>query len=163
MNCLTINNFAGVKNIIKKISFYILIFSFLNYTGCYSSTSVSKEILYEEDQEGLLGEITINTNEAKRIELLEGTYQVFDDTLYSRGFDKTNTSVYGQSIDIKIALADIQNVEINELNASKTAGCVIGSAGLILLIIGLIAAVNSVDKTPKSCAPEGFGFEGGKD
>ncbi len=144
----------------KKICFYILIFSFINYTGCYSSNNVSKEILYEEDQKGSMGEITIVTNEATRIELSQGTYKVMDDTLYAKGFNKTNVRVYNQVIDVKIALTDIQYAEIDELDSFATFGCVIGVAGLVLLIIGLFSASKSTEST-KGCGGtyHGFNFE----
>ncbi|MBT8387692.1 MAG: hypothetical protein KJO12_09800, partial [Ignavibacteria bacterium] len=135
---------------------YILIFSFLNYTGCYSSNNVSKIILYEEGQEGLPGEITIITNEAKRIELSEGSYQIVDDTLYACGFDKTNSSVFGQAIDVKIAMEDIQYAEVDEIDSFATFGCVIGVAGLVLLIIGMVSAANSANEPVKKCEMEGL-------
>ena len=133
---------------LKKIFLYFLIFSFLNFVGCYSSRAVDKEILIANSDSEPIGEITIITNENKSIKIDEIIYQVIDDTLYAEGINITNVEVYGKPIDLKIALADIQYVEINELNASKTAGCVIGSASLILLIIGFIALANN---TPKSC------------
>ena len=51
-------------------------------------------------------------------------------------------------IDVKLALAEIKYVEIDEYDELATAACLIGSVGLISLIIGAIA---SVDKTPPKC------------
>jgi len=146
----------------KKICFYILIFSFLNYVGCYSSRSINKEELYSQDLGEPAGVVTIITNDEKRIEVHEGIYEVIGDTLYASGINKANTTVYGQPINIKIALGDIRSVEIKEPDGWATTGLIIGVAGLAI-IIAVISIGNSFDKSTKSCASEGFTFEERKD
>ena len=132
----------------KKFSIYILIFSFLNYVGCYSSRTVDKEILLSNNNVEPIGELTIITNDDRRIIIDEVIYQVVDDTLYAGGIDKMNTESYGRPVNLKLATNDIQYMEVNELNVTRTVGCIIGSAGLILLIIGVIAVATY---EPKSC------------
>ena len=139
----------------KKIFLYLLIISFLNYIGCYSSKVMGKEKFFSGGSREPINDLVIVTNEDKRIEIHEVTFQVFDDTLYAEGVNKTNTAVYGQLIDVKIALEDIQYVEVDEFSEVKTIGCIISLTGLVVLIIGLIAAVNSFDKPAKSCEYEG--------
>ena len=70
----------------KKICFYILIISFLNYVGCYSSRSVNKEILYAQDLGEPAGIVVITMNDEQKIEVREGVYEVVLDTLYVKGF-----------------------------------------------------------------------------
>jgi hypothetical protein len=147
-----------VENEMKKIFSYLLFFSFLNYTGCYSSKVVGKEKFLSGGSKEPINNLTIVTNEDKRIEIHEVTFQVFDDTLYAEGVNKTNTTVYGQLIDVKIALEDIQFVEIDEFSEAKTIGCIISLTGLVVLIIGLIAAANSFDKSSKGCGGTYHGF-----
>ena len=137
-----------MNKISEKFCFFLLIISFLNYTGCYSSKVVGKEKFFTESSTEPINDLTIVTNDDNRIVMDEVTYQVYDDTLYIEGINRTNVSVYGQLIDEKIALANIQYVEIEELNSSKTTGCIIGLTGLAVLFIGLIAAASS---QPKSC------------
>lgn len=132
----------------KKILLYLLIFSFLNYTGCYSAKVVGKEKFFSEGSREPINDLNIVTNDDNRILMDEVTYQVINDTLYIEGINKTNADVYGQFLNKKIALADIQYVEIDELNTAKTTGCVIGLTGLAVLFIGLIIAASS---QPKSC------------
>jgi hypothetical protein len=125
--------------------------SLLNYTGCYSSRSFSQDNLSTEDFRGQVGVVVIIMNDEERIAVDEGFYEVFDDTLYANGINKSNVSVFGQPIDVKIALADIKYVEIEKPDDIATAGCLISLTGLALLIILSIAAVSSFDSSPRSC------------
>jgi hypothetical protein len=134
----------------KKICFYILIISFLNFIGCYSSRSVNKEILYTSDLGEPAGVVTIITNNEERIVLDEGNYELVGDTLYVNGINKTNTTVYGHPIDVKIALDDIHSTEIEEFDGWATTGCVMGVASLAIIIVGVIAMANS-DYSTNSC------------
>jgi len=149
-----------MKKISERFCFFLLIIFFLNYTGCYSSKVVGKEKFFSESSTEPINDLTIITNDDNKFILDEVTYRVIDDTLYLEGINRTNASVYGQLIDEKIALADIQYVEIDELSDSKTIGCVVGLTGLAVLMIGLIVAFSSYSQ-PKSCGGtyHGFNFE----
>ena len=122
----------------KKLCFYILIFSFLNYIGCYSYRNVNKEILYTSDLGEPAGVVTIITNDEKKIVVHDGIYELVGDTLHAKGINKANTTVYGQPIVVKIALNDIRSVKIEELDGLAIAGCAIGIAALALFIAGII-------------------------
>ncbi|MFC2119859.1 hypothetical protein ACFLQ4_02190 [Bacteroidota bacterium] len=146
----------------KKLCFYILIFSFLNYVGCYSSRSASKDILYTKDLGEPSGVVTIIIKDDKKLVVDEGIYELVGDTLHITGL-KLHTN-FVEQIDLKIALDDIQYVEIEEIDNFATTGCVIGLATLAIFIVLAITAANSFDNSPKKCSgPEGFGFEEGKD
>ena len=133
----------------KKTFLYLLIFSFFNYTGCYSSKPIGKEKFFSESNIEPINDVTIVTNDDNRIVLDEFIYQVIADTLYIEGINRTSTEVYGQLIDEKIALADIQYVEIDELDGLKTTGCVISLTGLAILMIAIISTLSSYSQ-PKS-------------
>ena len=135
----------------KKICFYILILSFLNYIGCYSSKSVNKEILYTTDLGEPADVVTIILKDKKKIVMDEGIYELAGDTLYASGINKTNTSVYGQKIDLKIALDDIHSVEIEEFDGLATTGCIIGGAVVVSLMIAMILTFPSYKGTPSKC------------
>jgi len=180
----------------KKICFYILIFSFLNYIGCYSSRNVNKELLFSQDLEEPISIVAIITNDDKKIELRKGIYEEFGDTLYTdgikqyidhvepidvkvvldegqydlvgdtlyvNGINKTNTTVYGQPINLKIALDDIRYIEIEELDGWATTGCIIGGAVVVSLWIAIILTFPSNQGTPSKCQYEGSTFERKKD
>ena len=147
----------------KKTGFYILIISFLNYDGCYSYRNVNKEILYTSDLGEPAGVVTIITNDEKKLLVDEGIYELVGDTLYVNGINKTNTTVYGHPIDVKIALNDIRSVKIEEPDGLATAGCVIGGVATLALFIVIIISFGNNDYSPKSCASEGFTFEEKKD
>lgn len=145
-----------IKRILNKISVYILILSLINclFIGCYSSQPVNKEIFFSEIAAEPMDEFAIITFNDERIEIKWDTFQVIRDTLYADGLKEE--SIFLKPVDVKIALADIKYVEIDEYDELATGICVIGSAGLILLIVAAIAAANSIDKTPKKCRIEGF-------
>jgi hypothetical protein len=139
-----------MKKQIKKIFLYLLIFSFFNYTACYSSKTVGKESFFSESREEPLNDITIVKTDDERIIMDEVTYQVVEDTVYLEGVDKSNSNQYGKLINEKIALVDIQYVKIEKLSESKTIGCIVGLTGIVVLLIAVVASVSSA---PKRCGP----------
>jgi hypothetical protein len=126
--------------------------------GCYSSRAVDKEILISKNIEEPLRELTIITNDDNKIIIDEITYQIVDDTLYAEGINKTNTEVYGKPIDVKIALANIQQVEIDEFNEVGTIVSIISLTGISVLAIVATVQLSSF-KWPKSCKAHGFNFQ----
>jgi hypothetical protein len=132
----------------KKNIYYILIFSFLNYIGCYSSKSVNKEILYTSDLGEPSGIVVITMNDESKIEVSEGIFEVVLDTLNVNGFKQYIDHV--EPIDVKVALDDIQSVEIKERDDLASCGMIIGVSALALFIIGAIWA--SSDKSTTSCS-----------
>ena len=179
-----------MKDNMKRVSSYILILSFLNFVGCYSSRAVDKEILISKNieeavreltiiinddnkiiideithqilddnlYEDPVGELNIITNDDNKIIIDEITYQIVNDTLYAEGINKTNTEVYGKPIDVKIALADIQQVEIDEFNEVGTIVSIISLTGIAVLVIVATVQLSSF-KWPKSCKAHGFNFQ----
>ena len=115
-----------MKNVLKRICLYLLIFSVFLYTGCYSSTSVDKNLLYTDFEKKAFDDLTIVTKEDERIIIQGVTYQIINDTLYANGINKSNVIVYNKPIEFKIALVDIKNIEIKEFDGLATAGCIIG-------------------------------------
>ena len=89
----------------------------------------------------------IITYEGQTIQIIEDKYKVINDTLYAEGINKTNSTVYNQTVDVKTALSDIRYVKIEELDGLKTTGCVIGSTGAILLLVLIAVAASQ----PRSC------------
>ena len=132
----------------KKICFYILIISFLNYIGCYSSQSVNKEILYTSDLGEPAGIVVITMNDENVIELRKGIYEIVGDTLYVYGYKQYIDHV--ERIDAKLALDNIQSVEIKERDDLASCGMIIGGAALALFIAGAIWAGSSHSTT--SCS-----------
>jgi hypothetical protein len=134
----------------KKTCFYILIFSFLNYIGCYSSRSVNKEILYTSDLGEPAGIVVITMNTENVIELRKGIYEVVGDTLYLNGFKHYIDHV--EPINLKIALDDINSVEIKERDDLASCGMIIAVSALALFIAGAIWASSSNSKSTTSCS-----------
>jgi len=133
----------------KKKCFYILIFSFLNYIGCYSSQSVNKEILYSRDLGEPAGIVVITMNDKNVIEVRKGIYEVVGDTLYVNGFKQYIDHL--EPIDAKVALDDIQSVEIKERDDLASCGIIIGVSALALFIL-LAITWDTGDKSTTSCS-----------
>jgi len=119
----------------KKTFYYILIISFFDYVGCYSSRNVNKEMLYTLDSGEPADVVTIIMKDEKKLVVDEGIYEFGGDTLYVNGINKTNTMVYGQNIDLKIAFDDIQSINIEEFDGWRTTGCIaVGAVGFSIII-----------------------------
>ena len=141
----------------KKLCFYILIFSFLNYIGCYSSRSVNKEIFYTSDLGEPAGIVVITMNDKNVIEFRKGIYEVVGDTLYVNGFKQYIDHL--KPIDVRIALDDIKYVETKERDDLASCGMIIGVSALAFFIIMTIAVANQ-DHSPKKCRIEGLEDKG---
>lgn len=113
-----------------------MIFSFLNYIGCYSSRSVNKEILYSQDLGQPAGIVVITMNDEKKIEVREGIYEVVGDTLYIKEVKQDTDHV--EQIDVKIPLDNIQSVEIEEHDTLANIGLVIVVAAIAYSILAAI-------------------------
>lgn len=131
-----------MKKLMKKICLHLLIFSFFNYTACYSSVTVDKEKLFSKNRNKPINDITIVTKDDKRILINEATFEVLNDTVSIEGVKNINNISHGQLVKLKIALSDIQTVEIEGLNESKTTGCIVGLTSVVLLTILLAASAN---------------------
>ena len=136
---------------VNKIFAHFLVFSFINYTACYSSVSVSKEKFFSGVRDKPVNDLTIVTKDNKYILINEATFEVKDDTVHLEGVLYSSIDSYGKITKLKIALSDIQYVEIEELNDSKTAGCIISLTGVFIIFIALIASASSSHSQPKSC------------
>jgi hypothetical protein len=141
------------ENEMKKLCFYILIFSFLNYVGCYAWRKVDKEILYTEDLGEPAGVVTIIMNDEERIVVDDGIYEVVGDTLYIKRVKQDTDRV--EQINVKISLDNIQSVWIEKPDGFATAGCVISLAALAFIIVGVIAVANN-DYSTNSCQSGDF-------
>lgn len=129
----------NMRSIITRI---LLIIPISFTTGCYTFNSINVSEYEEvEEKDGKPNEIYVKTKDQQWYHFTNFNYHIENDTLYAEGINKTNTTVYGQTVDVKIALSDIQYVKIEELDGLKTAGFVIGSTALILLLIVIYAAV----------------------
>jgi len=129
----------NMRSIFTRFLLIILI-SFT--TGCYTFNSINVSEYEEvEEKDGKPNEIYVKTKDKQWYHFTNFNYHIENDILYAEGINKINTTVYGQTVDVKIALSDIQYVKIEELDGLKTAGFVIGSTALILLLIVIYAAV----------------------
>jgi len=137
------------NNALKKLCFYILIMSFLNYVGCYSSRNIDKEILYTQDVGKPAGIVIITMNDNKVFEIRDAIFDLVQDTLYVNGFEQYIDHV--KTVDEKFALNDIKSVEIKERDNLATCGLIVGVSALAMLIFFAIA-LNTPDKSTSSCS-----------
>ena len=131
----------------KKIFLYFLIFSFINYTACYSSRTASKEAFFSKDRTEPVSGITILTKGDKRISVYEVTFQVIDDTVHLEGISNINT----EPVRMKIALADIQSVEVEKYDSDTSTGLIIGLTSVLVVVFIIFIVASTYE--PRSCAP----------
>ena len=137
----------------KKICVHLIIFSLFNslLTGCYSSKLVQKETFFSQNNNKSMDDnFTIITVRDERFQIKHDTFQIIRDTLFADGIKEESLHLIHTKVNV--ALDDIKYIEIDELDGLATTGCVIGSAGLILLIVGLVSMGNSLNNSAKSCS-----------
>ncbi len=113
-----------MKQMINNILIYILIFSFVNYIGCYSAAVIDKYDLNSDNGEESMDKLTIVSYSHDRIIIGTPVYQIISDTLNVAGINKSNVEIYNQPVDTLIAMKDIQHIEIDKIDIFKTAGCI---------------------------------------
>lgn len=133
-----INNqeYQGGK-MVRKIFISLVLLSFLNYLGCYSSEIITKN---EVDQGlkkiNLDEEISISTKDYNSYRFGAHQYQIQNDTLSGTGV----ITKLGKQIPFKgkIAMNDIVSIEQKSTDAVATIGLVLGIAALGALIFTLV-------------------------
>lgn len=133
----------------KKICVHLIIFSLFNslLTGCYSSKLVQKETFFSQNNNKSMDDnFTIITVRDERFQIKHDTFQIIRDTLFADGIKEESLHLIHTKVNV--ALDDIKYIEIDEQDKLATTVCIIGSAGLFLIIASLATA----DKSAKSCS-----------
>lgn len=118
----------------KRFITYILLFSFLNFVGCYSSKYVSidefEKITKEKDNPE---KIAVNTVETGTYQFRRDTYQIKNDTLISTSL---LLSYDGEApFERKFSFDQIQSIEYDQFDVGKTIAAVLGGAALVALTV----------------------------
>ena len=129
---------------LRKFFITLLVVSFLNFVGCYSSEIISKtEIDKGTKKINFDEEISISTKDYNSYRFGAHQYQIQNDILSGTGV----TTKFGKQIPFKgkIALNDVVSFEQKSIDAGATTGLVIGGIALGMLIVVLIytAAITS--------------------
>ena len=122
---------------IKKILISLVIISFLNYLGCYTSEIITKNEIDQGTKKINLKEvISISTKDYKSYSFGANQYQIQNDTLFGTGV----ITKLGKQIPFKgkIAMNDIVSIEQKSTDAVATIGLVLGIAALGALIFTLV-------------------------
>lgn len=120
----------------KKTITYLLLFSFLNYLGCYSSELISREsIITMNDYEG---DFSVKMKDNTSYNYLEKTIMFSQDTMYIYHFVSSDRdSINEQYTPIKILIEDITNIETEYLSAGNS--CLLGG-GILLGVLLILAS-----------------------
>ena len=132
----------------KKICIHLIIFSLFNslFIGCYSSKQVQKEAFFSHiDSKPMDDDFIIITVMDERFQIKHDAFQIIRDTLFADGIKEESLHLIHTKVNV--ALDDIKYIEIDELDGTATTVCLIGSAGLFLII----ASMSTVDKSATSC------------
>ena len=144
-----------IKILIKRNKIFIsfLVVAILNLlVGCYSAKIVDKEKLHTDFDRNEIGDITIITESDERIIIRDKTFKIINDTLFAKGlFRNPDNYFITDMIDVKIDLADVKSVWIEESDHLATGMLFFLGIGLVLLIIIGISMSNQ-DYSPSSCS-----------
>jgi len=124
--------------ICKKIFISFLIVAIFNLlVSCYSSELITvHEYKQVEEKEGKPDEIHLKTNDFQEYHFSD--FYIENDTLYGKG--KLLLSDGEQLLNRKIALSDIESIELESVSAGKTVAFVLGIVGIgVLLFLGIWA------------------------
>ena len=123
----------------KKITTYILFFSFLNLFGCYSFENISfTQYENEIKNDNPPKELFINTSDYSRYHCNGNLLEVQGDSIKIKG--TTVFSNYEKPFDGKLAIKDINYIEAKYLDSGSTIVLVVLIVGGAALLFGLIAA-----------------------
>jgi len=128
----------------RKFFISLLVVSFLNYVGCYSSEIISKaEIDQGTKKINFDEEISISTKDYNSYRFGAHQFQIENDTLYGTGV----TSKLGNEVPFKgkIAMNDITSIEQKSMDAGATTGLIIGGLvlGALIAVVVVVAAFTS--------------------
>ncbi len=118
----------------KKVISSILVVTLLNLLGCYSSDLVNVTEYNQIEEEDKPDEIRVITKDSKEYHFLESNFYVENDTLYGK-----QILVFTEQLkDRKIALSDIESIEVESFNWITT-GLLVGIIALpVVLIISFV-------------------------
>jgi hypothetical protein len=124
----------------KKYMVFVLIPALLiQLYGCYSMKEISKDKM-SGLKEG--GDLIVYTKDSTIYSFEESNYHISNDSLYGKGYVKFNEdSDFKVATEGSIALANITNVQQDELNPTGTTWIIIGGILLIdIVALGLQVA-----------------------
>ena len=119
----------------------VLIISFLNFAGCYSTETISINKIKDGTEQINFGKnITIVTKDYSTYCFPAFQYQINNDTLYGTGTHIT----LGNEIPYKgkIAMNDISSIKQEEVDAGSTTGLIVIIAVVGAVIAGIILTVS---------------------
>ena len=121
----------------KKITTYIVFFSFLHLLGCYSYETISFPELENEIKTGEAPkELFINTSNQKKYHCSGELFWIEADSIRIKG-TIVLTGDYEEPYTGKIAIKNIESIEVESLNEGTTAlvvGSVVGCSVLLILL-----------------------------
>ena len=107
----------------KKLISSILIVTLLNLLGCYSFKSVTiPEFKKVEEKENKPNEFYVKTKDSQEYHFSDSNFYIENDTLYGKEILRIdNRPPYEEyQLDRKIALSEIESIEIKFLNLTAT-------------------------------------------
>ncbi len=121
---------------VKKILTYTLLFSSLQFVGCYSYSTLYPDPYQEIKKEiSEADEIIVNLKNAKKYKFAKGYYYFQNDTLTGEGFAIIND--IEEPYKGSIPFSQIRSIQIVELDSEKTLTVVGG-----IIAIGTLLYLN---------------------
>ena len=114
----------------KKVIASILVVALLNLLGCYSS-----ELIKGPELEQTTDDIQVKTKDGKEYQFSESNFYVVDDTLYGKVGDSE------QLLDRKIALSNIESIEVESFNLLNT---LLLTGGIVFILASALFIIYAI-------------------
>jgi len=129
----------------RKILISLLVVSLFNYIGCYSYETISfTEFENELKADDVSKELFINTSDLKKYHCSKDFLEVHEDSIKVKGKIVIRED-YEEPFTGKLAIKDIESIEISNLDALATILLVGSVAGCVAILIFLSSFAGSMD------------------
>lgn len=124
----------------RKIFIDFLLLTLINFlVGCYSSELVTVPEYNQMEEEDKPDDIYLTKYDGTKDHFVKNEYYIENDTLYGKG--KLLLTDGEQLIDRKIALSDIESIEVEYLNGVTTTLLVLGTGAILfvgIVVVGIL-------------------------
>ena len=127
----------------RKIITYLVFFAFLNLVGCYSYQAVTYEEFENTNPDDIKSEdIYIITRDSTKYHSSWWTFSVNEDSVFIKG-SKFISEEQQAPFKGKISVSEIESIEVDKFDGTKTTIFVIGSTAAFIALIALASSGES--------------------
>ncbi len=146
------------KVFMKRKVLFILVVSLISLSGCHDSVQLTRDRFIAQKPHG---SVVILTNDMKYYQFQENAYWFTNDSLKGTGTLTQNGHI--STFAGSIPLADIEMIETEELNTTKTVLCVLGVTAAVVVTAAMVIAIafaHAIGEAADRSCPFVYTFDG---